>query len=295
MKHLGYTHSAFKLGYDAAALLPRGICQGLGSTLGLASYLATPASRVALRQNLKRVTGIDGFALDRLCRTNFQNFGRMLADYFYATGQNAESVRALLGAWHGIGHLRSALEAGRGVVLITAHLGNWELGGSILALDGFPMNVVTLKEPTSELTAMRDRYRKKLGTRTIILGEDKFAFVEMVAALKRNEIVCMLVDRPYGETGTPVEFFGKTAPFSTAPALLWEHTGAAVVPAFVLQSARNGYSAIIQPSVPLERAPNRQESLARNTQHIADVFEKTIRNHPEQWFNYIPIWNNEAP
>ena len=290
MKHFGYSHFAFKIGYKAASFLPRSVCQFIGKTLGLASYFAMPLSRAALHQNLKRVTGINGFTLETLCRENFQNFGRMLADYFYTTGKDPKMIRTLLGKWNGIEQLRSALSAGQGVVLVTGHLGNWELGGTILAMDGWPINVVTLQEPTTELTELRDRYRKVLGTRTITLGDDKFAFVEMIAALRRNEIVCMLIDRPYGETGSEVDFFGRKAPFSSAPALLWEHTGASIVPAFVLQNQKGGYSAVVKPPVILESASNRQESVARNTQRIADEFEEIIRTHPEQWFNYIPIW-----
>ena len=310
-RHPGYSDSGFKLGYTLARLLPRPVCRGIGSLLGLASYLFNTASRsasyTALRQNLKRVTefnrdaGNDGpaaatdAALERLCQENFRNFGRMLADYFYCTAAQTADIRALLEEWHGIDNLRAALAQGRGVVLITAHLGNWELGGTLLALDGWPINVVTLEEPTGELTRTRDDYRRRLGIRTIAVGENKFAFVEMIAALRRNEIICMLVDRPYAETGSPVDFFGRETSFSSAPVLLWQHTGAAIIPAFVLQNPGGRYHAFAEPTIALESSADRRESLARNTQRIATAFEKFIRPHPEQWFNYVPIWKNETP
>ncbi len=289
--HPGYTDSGFQLGYRAARVLPRGICRGVGSTLALASYLTNPESRAALRGNLKTVTGINGSTLNRICRANFRNFGRMLADYFYISGSEAEGIRPLLEKWNGIDHLRAALALGNGVLLVTAHLGNWELGGTLLALDGWPINVVTLEEPTGELTHTRGCYRQRLGIKTIAVGEgNTFAFVEMIAALRRNEIVCMLVDRPYGETGVPVRFFGREGAFSSAPGLLWQHTGAAIIPAFVLQNRHGRYHAFAQAPLPFADAGDRKATLQANTQHIATAFEATIRQHPEQWFNYVPIW-----
>jgi len=304
-RYPGYNDVGFQLGYMMARLLPRPVCRVIGSTLAYAGYLTNKASRDALRRNLRCVLeaeregkdagngAADKAALERLCKENFRNFGRMLADYFYCTPLPPEGIRGLLGQWHGIDHLKAGLEKGRGVVLVTAHMGNWELGGTLLALDGWPVNIVTLEEPTGELTRTRDEYRRRLGIRTIAVGENKFAFVEMINALRRNEIVCMLVDRPYAETGSPVEFFGKPTHFSSAPGLLWQHTGAAVIPAFVIQQPSGRYQAFAEPPVEMaltDSAASRRESLLANTQRIASAFEKIIRIHPEQWFNYVPIW-----
>jgi len=292
-RHPGYTDSGFQAGYAVARVLPRFLCQFIGSTLGSVSYLSQTEARRALADNLSRVTGYGDLALQNVCHRNFRNFGRMLADYFYCTGQPAEAIRALLDEWHGLDHVRTALDGGKGVILVTAHMGNWELGGTLLALDGWPINVVTLPEPTSDLTRTREAYRQKLGIRTIAIGDKTFAFVEMIAALNRNEIVCMLVDRPYGETGIPVDFFNRQTAFSSAPALLHQHTGAAIVPAFVLQNERRRYQAFAQAPLPLDSPADRSQrrgALQINTQRIATAFESIIRPHPEQWFNYVPIW-----
>lgn len=292
-RHPGYTDSGFQAGYAAARILPRCLCQFIGGILGTASYLSQPEARQALADNLARVTGYGDLALQNVCHKNFRNFGRMLADYFYCTGKTPETIRGLLDEWHGLDNVSTALAGGKGVILVTAHIGNWELGGTLLALDGWPINVVTLPEPTSGLTRTREAYRKELGIRTIAIGDKTFAFVEMIAALNRNEIVCMLVDRPYGETGTPVEFFNRETCFSSAPALLHQHTGAAIVPAFVLQNKRRRYQAFAQAALPLDTPSDRSQrrhTLQVNTQRIASAFEAIIRPHPEQWFNYVPIW-----
>lgn len=304
-RHPGYNDAGFRLGYALGRWLPLSVCRGLGAVTGYATYLFSHYARESLKGNLRRVLEqiaapdpVDPLVLDYATRLNFCHFGRMLADYFHCAAADDDEIRALLHEWHGVeSNLRQALDQGRGVILVTAHYGNWELGGTLLALDDWPINIVTLEEPTGELTRMRDAYRKRIGIRTITVGDNAFSFVEMIAALKRNEIVCMLVDRPYGETGVPVDFFGARTGFSSAPGLLWQHTGAAVVPAFILRNDQGSYTAFAEAPIAMEpvTSGNRREQLVQNTQRIATAFEKFIAQAPEQWFNYVPIWSDRPP
>ena len=287
-----YRLGTFRVAYGLAKVLPRPLAQALAGTIGRASYSLNRKSREALRENLRLVTGTDGSGLDRLCRENFANFIKMLADYFYCTGGNGSRAAGLLQEWRGYENLTAAFARGKGVILITGHLGNWELGGTLLALKKLPMTVVTLEEPTTELTRWRDNYRRLLGIKTIMVGSDTFSFVEMIKTLRNNEAVAMLVDRPYQGSGTPVRFFGRETLFSTAPALLWQHTDATVLPAFVLQNKKGRYLSFAEKAIPMERHEDQREALAANTQLVATAFESIIREHPEQWFNYVPIWKH---
>lgn len=296
MRPAVYSLRAFKLGLAAARLLPRKVAHRVAVALALRIYENQGGAREALAQNLKVVTGTTGGELERLCTANVSHFARMLADYFYCAGGG--NARDLLDQWDGIEHVEAARAAGRGVILVTAHLGNWELGGILLALRGLPMNVVTLEEPTTELTRWRDAYRRQVGIRTHPVGPGHdFAFVELIRTLRAGGIVAMLVDRPYAGSGVPVEFFGRRAEFSSAPGLLWQHTGAAVIPAFVLHNESNGYTAFAQAPIAFTKSTEPRADLVANTQLLATHFEHVIRKHPEQWSNYVPIWpaGTDAP
>lgn len=177
---------------------------------------------------------------------------------------------------------------GRGILLLTGHLGAWELGGMVLASDGFPVNVVTLQEPTSELNDWRERYRSRFGIKTITVGSNKFAFVEIIQALKRNELVAMLVDRPYLNSGVPVRFFERTTLFSAAAAKIAESTKASVIPAFVLQLEPGRYGCYAYPAIDMAG----DLTIDAKSQRIANVFETIIREYPDQWFNFVPIWRH---
>ena len=269
--------------------------QRLAPLIGRATYARNPAGRSALRENLRALTGKPDSELDALCADNVAHFSRMLADYFQCGAGDPSRASALLHEWRGFEHFEKARASGRGIVLVTAHLGNWELGGTLLALRGLPMTVITLEEPSTELTRWRDELRRKLGIKTIVVGPGHdFAFVEMMNVLRRNEILAMLVDRPYAGTGSTVRFCERATEFSSAPALLWQHTGAAVVPAFVLQESGGRYISFADAPLDFKSHEDKRAALVENTQRLATHFEDIIRKHPEQWFNYVPIWNSES-
>jgi KDO2-lipid IV(A) lauroyltransferase len=291
-----YTLRCFQAGLAAARILPRWASQAIAPAIGQAAYARRAEAQSALRENLQVVTGKSGAELDALCRENIGNFSRMLADYFYCSCRAPELADALLGEWHGKEHLLAARDGGKGAIVVTGHLGNWELGGILLALRGLPMTVVTLDEPSTALTAWRDAYRRRLGIKTIAVGPGReFAFVEMIQTLRRGECLAMLVDRPYPGTGGAVQFFGRQTEFSSGPALLWQHTGAPVVPAYVVRRPGGGYASFAERPVEMAVKEDSRSALAANTQAVASVFESIIRRYPEQWFNYVPIWHQAPP
>jgi len=290
-----YTIGGFKLAFILARLLPRSINRRIAARIGLAAYARSPEAQSALHSNLRLVTGQNGGTLDALCEKNVVNFSRMLADYFICAGSNAaKEAAALLHHDNGEQHLTAARAPGKGVIVVTGHLGHWELGGLMLALLGLPLTVVTLEEPSSELTRWREACRRQLGIKTITVGPTyPFAFVEMMQTLRRNELIAMLVDRPYEGSGACVELFGHKTEFSTAAALLAHHTGASVLPAFVVLDEDGGYSTMAESPIPMDMQGDPHQTLLSNTQRIATVFEGIIRRYPDQWFNYVPIWKGE--
>ena len=279
------------MGYAIAQLLPRPLLHRLADRVGLWSFGRSPDLRRALHDNLAAATDRSGAELEKLVLENVRIFARMLADYFIFAGAHAERAGQLVDDWEGWEHLAAARERGKGTILITGHLGHWELGGLVLALRGLPITVVTLPEPTDELTKWRGASRQRLGIKTIAVGPgNDFAFVEMLRVLRENGVLAMLVDRPYSGTGMPVKQFGRDTQFSTAAAMLAHHTGAAVVPAFVLRQAESRYRAIAFPPVEMA-AGNLRQTLPINVQRIATLFESLIRTYPEQWFNYVPLFS----
>jgi Kdo2-lipid IVA lauroyltransferase/acyltransferase len=254
---------------------------------GELGYRLCKDRREALRRNLNALTQ-NQKQREELSRRCFHNFLRMLHDFCDCAESGIDRLNALMVERRGFEFLESARRNGKGTLLITGHLGAWELGGMVLASDGFPVNVVTLAEPTNELNEWRVKYRQRFGIKTVTVGTDKFAFVEIIQALRRNELVAMLVDRPYLNSGIEVQFFGRPTLFSAAAARVWQHTQASVIPAFVLQLEPGQYGCYAYPPIGMSA----DCTLEQNSQRVADVFQAIIREFPEQWFNFVPIWNH---
>ncbi|MBV8898718.1 MAG: lysophospholipid acyltransferase family protein [Verrucomicrobia bacterium] len=269
--------------------MPRCVTRSFSAGVGRLGYAFCHSRRRAVLQNLEPLIP-DPAQRDLACRHCFRNFLRMLHDFCDCAAGGTPRVNALMVERRGFEALAAARARGCGTLLITGHLGAWELGGMLLAGDGFPMNIVTLEEPTEKLNRWRQQFRNKFGIKTITVGSDKFAFVEIIQALKKNELVAMLVDRPYLRSGVPVRFFGRQTLFSAAAATIWQHTGAAIVPAFVLELSPGRYGCYAYPAVEMRG----QTTLQENTQEIATVFQGIFRRYPEQWFNFVPVWQFQA-
>ncbi len=292
MRNPLYNLSVFKFGYASAQILPRGLQQRIANGFAWWSLRNVPALRQTMAGNLAVATGREGPALDELVRENCRNFSRMLADYFLCAGDRAARAKDLVAEWRGLEHLDAARAQGKGTILITGHLGHWELGGLLLALSGLPLTVVTLPEPSPGLMRWREAARRRIGIETIAVGPgNEFSFVEMLRVLRGNGCLAMLVDRPYSGSGMKVRQFGHETQFSTAAAMLAHHTGAAVVPAFVLRRPDSRYVASAGARIEMAQGTLR-DTLQPNVQRIADLFESLIREHPEQWFNYVPVFSH---
>ena len=117
-----------------------------------------------------------------------------------------------LGEWNGWEHFTAAHARGKGVLLVTPHLGNWEFGGAFLVEHGYPLLVLTQPEPDQRLTELRQRSRALRGVETLVVGEDAFAFIEIIKRLQAGATVALLLDRPPAPTAVNVESVWPSVP-----------------------------------------------------------------------------------
>jgi KDO2-lipid IV(A) lauroyltransferase len=180
--------------------------------------------------------------------------------------------------------------SGRGILIVTPHVGNWEFGGPLLIRRGVPLHVVTQVEPGQGFTELRKNARAQWGIQTHVIGDQPFAVIEVIKLLERGAVVALLIDRPPASTAVPVELFGRPFHASVAAAELARASGCAVLPV-ALPRLTDGYAAQIFPEIPYERpALNKREARIDFTQRIVRTFEPVIHKHVEQWYHFVPIW-----
>jgi KDO2-lipid IV(A) lauroyltransferase len=255
------------------------------------NYWIRKEERRRVEANLGPVIG-EGRELRQAVRRLFRNYAELLVDYaafFGAPEPGPEVERAFVRA-EGYEHLERARARGRGVVLVTAHVGFWELGGVYFRRKGIPLAVLTLEDPDPGVHNEKQRLRAKMGIETITVGGNPWGSLAVARALRENSVAAMLVDRYDGADAVSVELFGRKTLFAPGPTLYARMTGAAVVPAFVVRSGPGRYRGLVLPPVSMEFTKDRDADLARNTQRIARVMEGVIRAYPDQWYNFDRIW-----
>ena len=199
------------------------------------------------------------------------------------------------GDWNGWNHFATAHERGKGVLLVTPHLGNWEFGGEFLVQHGCKLIVLTQPEPDPRLTEMRQNSRRLRGIETLVVGDDMFAFVEIIRRLQEGATVALLVDRPPAPTAVSVELFGRSFLASKAVAELARASGSAIVPTYIVRQGDHYYANML-PEIVYDRAAiGNREARVHLTQEILRAFEPAIRQHLTQWFHFVPIWPEEKP
>ena len=244
-------------------------------------------------QNLLPVLNGDRPAATLKARELFTEFMLKITDLWrYESGV---AFDRWLGEWNGWEHFTAAHARGRGVLLVTPHLGNWEFGGAFLVEHGYKLLVLTQPEPDKKLTELRQVSRARRGVETLVVGEDAFAFIEIIKRLQTGATVALLLDRPPGPTAVNVELFGQPFPASIAAAELARASGCAIVPVYIVRQPK-GHLAHILPEITYDRAMiGNRDARIQLTQEILRAFEPVIRQHLAHWFHFIPIWPGEKP
>lgn len=171
----------------------------------------------------------------------------------------------------------------KGVLILTGHVGNWEMMPIVSAITKHTANVLYRPMDYEPLERFFAQNRTRFGAK--LVSKDR-ALLRVFKALKRQESVVMLLDQNVGwHKGVFVEFFGRRACTSYGLAFIALKTNAPVVPAFVVRNANGaGFTAEIGPEIPLVKTGDHQKDLEENTQHYNDALEAIIRRHPDQWF-----------
>lgn len=224
-------------------------------------------------------------------RKMLEQFALKVADLWrYESGL---PVDHLFGEWTGWDHFKKAQSEKRGILLLTPHLGNWEFGGPLLTQRGVHLHVITLAEPGSGFTELRQRSRARWDIDTLVIGEDPFAFVEIIRRLEAGATVALLVDRPPATSRVTVELFGRPFHASIAAAELARASNCVLLPVYLPHTGR-GYAAHILPGIPYDRSALRQrDARLKLTQDIISAFEQPIREHLDQWYHFVPVWPKE--
>ncbi|HKZ15962.1 MAG TPA: lysophospholipid acyltransferase family protein [Geobacteraceae bacterium] len=254
-------------------------------------YLFAAEQRRGVRSNIRVVTGRHN--VERLVFSTFYKYSRNWVDVMMMMRLRGERLNSLIGRREGAEHLERAMAGGAGAILISPHLGNWELGGLGLADMGYRINVLTFREPDEKVNELRERVRSERGIRFIYVDRNDtspLAIIEAVNALRRNEVLALLGDRDGSSHTATMDFFGLPAAIPLGAAYLGMASGAPVFPVFVpLEGDR--YATIMEEPIYFTGGHgSHRQAVLDGTAKILRVFERYMRAYPDQWYNFFDYW-----
>jgi predicted RND superfamily exporter protein/lauroyl/myristoyl acyltransferase len=283
-----YRSEFWRIGMWLVRMLPTGFCIRLGRLLAGCYWLLAGHRRETVIKNVLPVCANDPSRAGKIAKTLMQQFALKLVDLWrYEAGLPIDD---LLGEQTGWDHFVQAQSQKRGILLLSAHVGNWEFGVPWLARRGVVLQVITMPEPTQDFTKLRQASRQRWNVETLVIGEDPFAFLQVIKRLDQGATVALLVDRPPPSAAVTVELFGRPFHATIAAAELARASGCVLLPVCLPRNAET-YSAHVLPPIPYDRAALRdRQARQRLTQEIVSAFEPFIRDHIDQWYHFVPIW-----
>lgn len=282
----------YRLGSLAARVVPSPLSWGVSAALSPALAVGLRDKRKMIERHLRRVDPtLNGVRLRLASQEAFDSYVRYYVESFRLPRISRRHVERMFTV-EGFEHIDTALARGRGVVLALPHLGGWEWAGRWMTDRGHRLTVVVEALEPPELFEWFTRLRQDLGMNVVPLGSSAAAAV--LAALKRNEVVCLLCDRDIQGGGIPVDFFGEVTTLPAGPAMLAMRADSVVLPTAVYFTGRvDGHHAVVRPPLDLSRRGDLRSDVARVTGQLAGELEHLIRRAPEQWHLFQPNWPSD--
>jgi Kdo2-lipid IVA lauroyltransferase/acyltransferase len=284
------TYLSYRIAHILSSILPLKTAYWVGLRLADLFFIFDVTARKAVIENMRQVLEGQGITPSKkqirlMARKNFQHFGKFIVDFFHFSSLTLEDIKKLV-IVENIEYLEQAESYGKGVLPITAHLGNWEMGGAVIAALGKRINAVVHPQRTRKLNEFMQKFRHKRGFNIIPLGH---AARGVLNALQHKELVALLADRDFTNTKETISFFGKPVHLPKGPAHLSKKTGAPLVAVFMVRDDQDKFTLHCHPPI----IPDENITIEEIQKKIRDILEQEISKYPLQWFIFDSFWKKD--
>lgn len=263
----------------------------LGEIISRIAWPMVPAQRLRMAaDNIMTGLAVDRKEAEDIAKASTVRFGQMLMEVLYIPKLNKDNINQYVKI-EGEEHLEKALSLGRGVIIATAHTGNWEILGAALAMHGFPIIAVVQQQSSTAMDKFINEYRTLAGMHVTYRNSVR----EMVKMLAAGKIVGLLIDQDSGKGGVFVEFFGRLASTAPGAAALSRLNGSPIVPLFITYNGDGTHTAVIHPRVDVNKTEDRDYDILVTTRYLTSIVENHIRKHPKEWFWLHNRWKTPPP
>ena len=231
--------------------------------------------------------------VDRVARDMVRQHARAWVDFFWFGQRAPEEALAHFAAIEGLDRLDAVIAEGRGAILLTAHAGNYELGGVLLRARGQRIHTVYKPDRFAAVERLRERLREQGGVVGVPVDGVGFSTLPLVKLLREGALVGMQGDRDFSLNGVSVPFFGRDVPFPRGPWELAAMTGAPIITSFFFTDEEGRFHARFgQPIRILGGRGERMAEIEAGLRAYVAELETLIRQQPSQWYCFYPFWDD---
>jgi phosphatidylinositol dimannoside acyltransferase len=285
-----WTWRAFKVVQSIVERLPRSWAYALAVFAARFAWMFSPLARPRLEYNLTIACpelATDPKELRRISRLNFRNHAKAYADLMQLPRARVESMRRRLKV-EGLKYLEEARAAGKGVLVVSCHMGSYEVVAAIWSATLAPVSFFAEElEPRALFQWYRDT-RARLGISVLTL--DHGGIRKVLEALRDQEMVITAIDRDITGSGYSMPFFGRPAPIPLGPAAMALRLGTPLLPVCVYRLPDDSYMAEGAPLIYAKSTGNARADQVTATEALLRQIEVFIQRHPEQWHVPHRIW-----
>ncbi len=271
------------IGRYIVLLLPRSIGYQLAKVISTIRFLIFKKDKDALYYNLYPVLK-DREKVRKISKEAVNNFAYYLVDFFRYNKFNQKFIDKYVEI-SGLENLDKALAKGKGVIALTAHLGNYELAGAVTALLGYPLSGVALPHKDKRVNEFFNRNRQRVGMKVIPTG---IAVKGCFSALKKGGILAILGDKSFSASSRNMEMFSNLAAIPRGASFFALKTGAEIIPSFLVRKNKFFYNLIFEKPIQFNKCNECPEK--EILEQYTKILEKYIQNYPGQWYMFEKYW-----
>ena len=288
----GWQYYALKSFSFIVCLLPYSWILFIGNHIGKLYYHIAGRQRERAISQMQESLGLSLEVAQENIYRLFKNLGKTFFEILYMPALSTENIQKYV-TIENCHYLEDAMGNGQGVVILTAHFGNWEWLGATLGLEKFPIAGVAKSQPNDQHTRILNEFRQMTGMELFLRGTSEM--INAARALKQGKILGLVADQDAGPTGVFVDFFGKMSSSPLGPAFFARKFKAPVVPIFMVRKPEGGHRMICQEPLYYEDTGRADEDNYRFTVKTTKKIEDIIRLYPDQWLWFQKRWNTKQP
>lgn len=264
--------------------LPYGFVRVLTRSFIAVGFLFAARQKKIARESLTIAFGSEKTPQEirRILKDCFTHLGKGMIELIYFMA-HPKMIKDKV-SFEGKEHLDRALAQGKGVIIVSAHFGNFPLMLLRLAQEGYAANAIIRRTRDEKIEEYFQRQRTSLGLNTIYSHPRQECVAESLKVLRNNGFLFIPLDQNFGSgSGVFVEFFGEKAATATGPVVFALRAGAPIVPMFIVRDSLDTHKILIEPAMAIERQANEKQTIEHNIARITQVIERYIRRYPQEW------------